>query len=235
MITVLFEEAKKLGIELSNSQLDKFNEYKDFLLEYNSHTNLTSITDSKDIAIKHFLDSILVAKFFEIPQNAKIIDIGTGAGFPGVPLKILRPDINLTLVDSLNKRIRFLSELCKKINIEADIIHARAEELSRKEKFREKFDIAVSRAVAPLNILCEYCIPYLKTGGFFVSLKGSNFEEEIKNSKNALEVLGAKIINIKSFDLPENKGNRSIIAIKKNQNILKKYPRSNSQISKKPL
>lgn len=234
-MNVLFEEAKKFGINLDELQLSKFEEYKNFLLEYNSHTNLTSITDPKDIAIKHFLDSILVNKFFEVPKNSKVIDVGTGAGFPGVPLKILREDINLTLLDSLNKRIKFLNELCEKIEIKADIIHARAEELSHKENYREKFDVAVSRAVAPLNILCEYCIPYLKTGGYFVSLKGSNFEEEIENSKNALGILGAKIQDVKSFELPENKGFRSIVIIKKIKDVSKKYPRSNSQISKKPL
>lgn len=234
-MSVLFEEAKKLEINLDQSQLDKFECYKDFLLEYNAHTNLTSITDPEDIAIKHFLDSISVAKFFEIPKTAKVIDVGTGAGFPGLPIKIFRDDINLTLIDSLNKRIKFLNELCEKISVDANIIHARAEELSHKENFREKFDIAVSRAVAPLNILAEYCIPYLKNGGYFISLKGSNFEEEIKNSKNTLEVLGAEIQNIKSFELPKNKGFRAIIIIKKIKNISKKYPRSNSQISKKPL
>lgn len=234
-MNILFEEAKKIGINLDEVQLDKFEKYKNFLLEYNLHTNLTSITEPEDIAIKHFLDSVLFSKFFKIPEKAKVIDVGTGAGFPGVPLKILQADINLTLVDSLNKRIKFLNELCEKIDINAEVIHARAEELSHKEKYREKFEIAVSRAVAPLNVLCEYCIPYLKTGGFFVSLKGANFEEEIKNSKNALNVLGAKIQDIKTFELPKNKGFRAVVIIQKTKNIAKKYPRSNSQITKKPL
>ena len=234
-MNILFEEAKNNGINLDEGQLEKFEQYKNFLLEYNSHTNLTSITEPEDIAIKHFLDSILVGKFFEIPKNAKAVDVGTGAGFPGVPIKIFRDDISLTLVDSLNKRIKFLNKLCQKINISANIIHARAEELGHKEEFREKFDIAVSRAVAPLNVLCEYCIPYLKTGGFFISLKGSNVEEEVKNAKNAIAVLGSEIQDIKSFELPKNKGFRSIVIIKKNRNITKNYPRSNSQISKKPL
>lgn len=234
-MNVLFEEAKKFGINLDETHLDKFGKYENFLKEYNSHTNLTSITDSEDVEIKHFLDSILVDNFFKIPEKSKVIDVGTGAGFPGVPLGIIRPDINLVLVDSLNKRIKFLNELCKKINIDADVIHSRAEELSRKEEFREKFDVVVSRAVAKLNVLCEYSIPYLKTGGYFVSLKGSNFEEEVKKSKNALEVLGAKIVETKTFELPKNKGFRAFVIIKKVKNISQKYPRSNSQISKNPL
>ncbi len=232
---ILFEESKKLGIKLNEDQLSKFKEYENFLLEYNLHTNLTAITDHEDIAIKHFLDSILVSKFFEISKKAKIIDVGTGAGFPGMPLKILRPDIDLTLIDSLNKRINFLNKLCNKIKIKANIIHARAEELSHKDDFREKFDIAVSRAVASLNVLCEYCIPYLKTGGFFLALKGANVEEEIENSKKALEILGSEIQDVKTFELPKNKGIRSVIIIKKNKDIPPKYPRPNSQISKKPL
>lgn len=232
---ILFEEAKKFGIDLNKTQLEKFKKYKDFLLEYNLHTNLTAITDPEDIAIKHFLDSILVSNFFNIPQKAKVIDIGTGAGFPGVPLKILRPGMNLTLIDSLNKRINFLNKLCDKIEIKANIIHARAEEFSHKNEFREKFDLAISRAVAPLNILCEYCIPYLKTGGFFIALKGVNFEMEVENSKKALEILGSKVQDIKSFELPKSKGARNIIIIKKEEKISKKYPRSNSQISKNPL
>ncbi len=232
---ILFEEAKKFGIDLNKTQLEKFKKYKDFLLEYNLHTNLTAITDPEDIAIKHFLDSILISNFFKIPQNIKIIDVGTGAGFPGVPLKILRPDMNLTLIDSLNKRIIFLQKLCQKLDIKSEIIHARAEELSHKNEFREKFDLAISRAVAPLNILCEYCIPYLKTGGFFIALKGANFEMEVENSKKALEILGSKIQDIKNFELPKGKGVRNIIIIKKEEEISKKYPRSNSQISKNPL
>ena len=180
---LLFEEAKKLDIYLNESQLEKFKIYMDFLLEYNSHTNLTAITDPNDIMIKHFLDSIILNKFVEIQKNAKVIDVGTGAGFPGVPLKIFREDIDLTLVDSLNKRIKFLNELMGKINLKADIIHARAEELSHNLKYRESYDLAVSRAVAPLNILCEYCLPYVKIGGCFVALKGANVDEEIQNSK----------------------------------------------------
>lgn len=231
----LFEEAQKNEINLTEAQLEKFEIYMDFILEYNSHTNLTAITEPEEIMIKHFLDSIILDKFFKMPQNAKVIDVGTGAGFPGVPLKILREDINLTLVDSLNKRIKFLNELMKKVDLQAKIFHARAEELSHDNKFRENYDFVVSRAVAPLGILCEYCLPYVKPGGCLIALKGSNAEEEIKNAKNAINILGGKIEYIKSFELPKNMGSRNVVIIKKIKNTPQKYPRSNSQISKKSL
>ena len=232
---LLFEEAKKFNINLNDEQLKKFNVYMDFLLEYNSHTNLTTIIDPNEIMIKHFLDSILLNKFVEIPKNAKIIDVGTGAGFPGVPMKIFREDINLTLVDSLNKRIKFLNLLMEKTNLKAETIHYRAEELSHNNKYREKFDFAVSRAVAPLNVLCEYCLPYVKVGGFFIALKGSNVDEEIQNSQQAIKNLGGIIKKIEAFELPKNKGFRNILIIKKIKEISKKYPRSNAKISKFPL
>ncbi|MBR0423747.1 MAG: 16S rRNA (guanine(527)-N(7))-methyltransferase RsmG, partial [Clostridia bacterium] len=187
------------------------------------------------IMIKHFVDSIILNKFIKITKNTKIIDIGTGAGFPGVPMKIFREDIDLTLVDSLNKRIKFLNKLIKKINLEEETIHCLAEELSHDNKYREKYDFAVSRAVAPLNILCEYCLPYVKVGGFFVALKGSNADEEIKKAQQAMKILGGKIEESKVFELPENKGFRNILIIKKIKETPKKYPRSNSKISKSPL
>ena len=232
---LLFEEAKKFNINLNDEQLKKFSVYMDFLLEYNSHTNLTTIIDPNEIMIKHFLDSFVLNKFVEIPKNAKIIDVGTGAGFPGVPMKIFREDINLTLVDSLNKRIKFLNLLMEKTNLKAEIIHCRAEELSHNNKYREKYDFAVSRAVAPLNVLCEYCLPYIKVGGFFIALKGSNVDEEIQNSQQAIKNLGGIIKKIEAFELPENKGFRNILIIKKIKEISKKYPRSNAKISKSPL
>lgn len=235
MIELLIDESKKIGISLTDSQIEQFEIYMNFLLEYNEHTNLTAITDPEDIMIKHFLDSIILSKFIDIPQNAKLVDVGTGAGFPGVPLKIANEGINLTLIDSLNKRIVFLNELMNKLNVSANIFHGRAEELSHNSKFRERFDIAVSRAVAPLSILCEYCLPYTKVGGYLVALKGANFQEEVDKSRDAVKILGGKIEKIETFNLPKNKGLRSVVIIKKTSNTNKKYPRSNSQISKKPL
>lgn len=235
MMDLLFEEAEKNGLVLNDDQLEKFQKYMDFLLEYNSHTNLTAITDPEDIMIKHFFDSIVINKFLDIRKNAKVVDIGTGAGFPGVPIKIFREDIELTLIDSLNKRVIFLNQLMEKLAISANIFHARAEELSHKKEYREVYDLAVSRAVAPLNILCELSLPYVKKGGYFVSLKGSNAQEEINKSKKAIEVLGGKLESVKTLELPENKGLRNILIIKKVSNTPMKYPRNNSQISKSPL
>ena len=234
-MNLLFEEAEKFGIHLNDEQLEKFKVYMDFLLEYNSHTNLTAITEPDEIMIKHFLDSVILNKFVEIPKNAKVIDVGTGAGFPGVPMKIFREDINLTLVDSLNKRIKFLNELIKRIDLNAETIHCRAEELSNKFEYREEYDFAVSRAVAPLNVLCEYCLPYVKIGGFFVALKGSNADDEIKISKKAIKILGGEIEKLETFELPKNKGVRNILIIKKEKETPQKYPRVNSKISKSPL
>ena len=234
-MNLLFEEAEKFGINLNDEQLEKFKVYMDFLLEYNSHTNLTAITEPDEIMIKHFLDSVILNKFVEISKKAKVIDVGTGAGFPGVPMKIFREDIDLTLVDSLNKRVKFLNELIKRIDLKAEIIHCRAEELSHNLKYRESYDLAVSRAVASLNVLCEYCLPYVKVGGFFVALKGSNADDEIKNSKKAIKILGGEIEKLETFELPKNKGVRNILIIKKVTKIPQKYPRLNSKISKSPL
>ena len=235
MMELLFEEAKNYGLNLNNNQLERFQIYMDFLLEYNSHTNLTAITNPEDIMIKHFFDSIILNKFLNINTNAKVVDIGTGAGFPGIPLKIFLEDIDLTLIDSLNKRINFLNQLMDKIGLSANIFHARAEELSHKKEHRETYDFALSRAVAPLNILCELSLPYVKKGRFFVALKGSNAWDELKKSEKAIEILGGKLECVEPIELPKSKGSRNIIIIKKISNIPNKYPRNNSQISKSPL
>ena len=170
-----------------------------------------------------------------IEKNNKIIDIGTGAGFPGVPMKILRKNIDLTLLDSLNKRIVFLDKLSEKIGVEYSTIHGRAEEFGQKNDYRENFDLAVSRAVAPLNILCEYTLPFVKVGGYFAALKGPDFEKELSNSKNAIEILGGTLEKCENFELPYDKGSRNIIIIKKIKLTPKKYPRTSLQISKSSL
>lgn len=234
-MNILKEESKKLGIILNDSQIEKFKIYMDYLLEYNSHTNLTAIKNPEDVLIKHFLDSMILNNFLNIQIGCKVVDVGTGAGFPGVPLKILRDDINLTLIDSLNKRVVFLKELMEKLGLEADIFHGRAEKFGQNIEFREEFDVAVSRAVAPLNVLCEYCLPYVKLGGYFAAFKGFDIKEEIENAKKSLQVLGGKIEKCESFELPLNKGSRSIVIIEKTSNTPKNFPRLSSQISSKPL
>ncbi len=232
---LLLNYAKNYGISLDEKALKRFENYYNFLVEYNQHTNLTSITEKNDVIIKHFLDSIILTKFFELNSDTKLIDVGTGAGFPGVPIKIANPEINLTLLDSLNKRIIFLNKLLEKLNLTAEVFHSRAEECGKNKNFREKFNIVTSRAVAKLTVLSEYCLPLLKVGGFFVSLKGSNVEEELEESAKSIKVLGGKIERVEKFDLPEEKGSRSLVIIKKVSSTPAKYPRSNSSISKSPI
>ena len=232
---LLLNYAKNYGINLDKKALERFENYYNFLVEYNRHTNLTSITEKNDVIIKHFLDSIILTKFFKIDSETKLIDVGTGAGFPGVPIKIANPEINLTLLDSLNKRIIFLNKLLEKLDLTAEIFHNRAEECGKDKNFREKFNMVTSRAVAKLTVLSEYCLPLLKVGGFFVSLKGSNVENELEESVNSIKVLGGKIERVEKFDLPENKGSRSLVIIKKVSSTPSIYPRSNSNISKSPI
>lgn len=215
-------------INTNDDQLEKFKSYYEFMIDYNKTTNLTSITEKKEVCIKHFLDSLLVAKSVEL--KGKVIDIGTGAGFPGIPLKIINESIDLYLLDSSEKKINFLKRLSKILNLKYECINSRAEELS--EEYREKFDLCVSRAVASLDILSEICIPFVNVGGFFVSMKGPSFEEEIELSKRKIVELGAEIIKIDKFILPENYGTRYLICIKKIKDTPKKYPRQYSKIKK---
>lgn len=234
LIQILEKWCRENDISLSDKQKENFLIYEKMLVEWNEKMNLTAITEENQIAVKHFIDSISVLKFVEIKMNSSVIDIGTGAGFPGIPLKIMRPDIKLTLLDSLNKRLIFLGEVCRAINESADIIHARAEEYSRKSEYREKFDYAVSRAVANLPSLCEYCIPYVKRGGMFISMKGSDGENELEVSKNAIEVLGGRSDGIHSFTLPDG-SMRTIISVSKISATPSEYPRRGTKISKNPL
>ena len=234
-MNILTENLKKIGINITEHELFQFDTYMEYLLEYNKHTNLTAITQPEQVLIKHFFDSVLITKFFKIKPEDKIIDVGTGAGFPGVPIKIIYKDISLTLVDSSNKKVDFLKKLVDKLNINAEIFHGRAEELSFQKEFREKFDFAVSRAVAPLNILAEYCLPYVKLEGFFVALKGPNVQDEILKSENAIEVLGGKLFKTETFELPCNYGTRNVIVIQKTKNTPDIYPRTNAKIKSAPL
>ncbi len=222
------------GMTITDEQYEKFLAYSNMLVEWNNKCNLTAILDPEGITIKHFYDSIFPFMALDIPQNAKIIDVGTGAGFPSVPLAIMRNDLKLTLLDSLNKRINFLCELTDTVEVNAECVHGRAEEFGQKAEFREKFDIATARAVASLPELCEYCLPFVKVGGYFVSLKGSNGLEEISNSFNAISTLGGEVVEKNSYTLPNNDG-RTLVVIKKISHTPTKYPRNKGQMTKKPL
>lgn len=220
------------GFEISEEQYGKFSEYAGMLVEWNKKINLTGITDPRGIAVKHFLDSVLPLKRLEIPRNASLIDVGTGAGFPGIPIKICRSDIKLTLLDSLNKRVNFFSEVCGQIGVPAECVHARAEEGGRNEKLRERFDFAAARAVAALPVLTEYCLPYVKVGGIFAALKGPN--EDRKAGERAAKMLGGEVSEIFEYALPDG-DRRKVICIRKINPTEKKYPRNSGQISKKPI
>lgn len=227
-------QTQKLGIDITNQQAEKFYLYTNTLLEWNEKINLTAITEKNEIIQKHFIDSLTINKY--IDENASIIDVGTGAGFPGIPLKIIRDDVDVTLLDALNKRINFLNEVIEQnelTNIET--IHARAEEAGKNKKLREGFDITTSRAVAPLNILVEYLLPLTKIGGKCICMKGSNAKEEIENSKNAINILGGKLENIEELELPNSDIKRTIIVIKKEKNTPSKYPRKAGTPSKMPI
>lgn len=226
---------KDYKITLTENQYEQFQKYFELLAEWNEKMNLTAITDESGVALKHFADSLSLLNFVDIPQNSSIADVGTGAGFPGVVLKIARPDIKLTLIDSLNKRLVFLGEVCAQLGIEAELIHSRAEDGARDEKLRESFDFAVSRAVARMNVLSEYCLPYVKVGGAFCAMKGAQANEEFKESLNAINTLGGKLENKYFFELPENGGERAIAVVRKVKNTPQKYPRQSGKIKAKAL
>lgn len=226
---------KDYKITLTENQYEQFQKYFELLVEWNKKMNLTAITDESGVALKHFADSLSLLNFVDIPQNSSLADVGTGAGFPGVVLKIARPDIKLTLIDSLNKRLVFLGEVCAQLGIEAELIHSRAEDGARDEKLRESFDFAVSRAVAKMNVLSEYCLPYVKVGGAFCAMKGAQANEEFKESLNAINTLGGKLEKKYFFELPENGGERAIAVVRKVKNTPQKYPRQSGKIKAKAL
>lgn len=224
-------EVKKLNIDLTDEMLEKLEKYYELLVEWNEKINLTAITDKKEVYLKHFYDSLTLCKVIDLNEVESLCDIGTGAGFPGIVLKICFPHLQLTLVDALNKRINFLKLVCETLKLEnVDCIHARAEEYALKN--REKFDVVTARAVASLPILLEYSIPLVKKSKYFIALKGT---EDIKESQNALNVLNSKILKEEKFLLPIENSNRTIIKVQKLGNTLGKYPRRFSEIKKKPL
>ena len=226
---------KDYKITLTENQYEQFQKYFELLAEWNEKMYLTAITDVCGVSLKHFAESLSLLNFVDIPQNSSLAAVGTGAGFPGVVLKIARPDIKLTLIDSLNKRLVFLGEVCAQLGIEAELIHSRAEDGARDEKLRESFDFAVSRAVARMNVLSEYCLPYVKVGGAFCAMKGAQANEEFKESLNAINTLGGKLEKKYFFELPENGGERAIAVVRKVKNTPQKYPRQSGKIKAKAL
>ena len=230
---IFLENLKKVGLNLENEKIEKFQLYYEMLLDWNEKMNLTAITDLEGVILKHFIDSLMVLKF--LPDETKsLIDVGTGAGFPGLPLKIAKNELKVTLLDSLNKRLIFLESLKEKLNLDFELVHARAEELGRKENYREKFDVSTSRAVASLNVLSEYCLSFVKTGGLFIAMKSGNVDEELESAKRSIALLGRKIEKVEKFNLP-NDISRSIVVIRKIKNTNKIYPRASAKIKKSPL
>ena len=228
------EIAGEVEILLSSEQLQQLDLYADLLVEWNKKVNLTAILEPGEIAIKHFLDSLLLLKYAAPQEGASLIDVGTGAGFPSVPCGIARPDLKLTLLDSLNKRILFLQELTSSLGIAADCIHARAEEGGQLPKLREQFDHATARAVAHLRELSEYCLPFVKAGGLFTALKGGEIQQELEEAKPAIKLLGGQIEEVHSYTLPDGSG-RTAVCIRKRSQTPTKYPRPSGKIKKQPL
>ena len=215
---LLISKAKEIGVKVSPAQAEQFQIYLDLLLERNTVMNLTAITDPEEAVIKHFVDSLSIVKVNGFDNVTSIIDVGTGAGFPGIPLKIVFPEIKITLLDSLNKRIKFLNAVIDELELEnIETIHGRAEDFSKKEDYREQYDLCVSRAVANLATLSEYCLPYVKVGGCFIPYKSGEIDEELNNSKKAVQILGGKIEEVVKFQLPDTDIGRSFVKIKKNK------------------
>ena len=233
METILTNLCNKLNIELSERQVEQFLLYKDLLKEWNEKINLTAITDDKEIIIKHFIDSLTIAKY--ISDNDTIIDVGTGAGFPGIPIKIVKPDTEVTLLDSLNKRLLFLQDVIDENKLKKiRCVHGRAEDVSRETIHREVYDIATARAVANMSTLVELCIPFVKVGGLFVCMKGTN-TDEIDDAKNAIKLLGGEIEKIDNFVLPDTDMERNIIIIRKVKNTPGEFPRKAGVPAKNPI
>lgn len=229
----IIENSKEINIIVTEKEIKSLYQYMELMLEWNKNINLTAITDEKEVILKHFIDSISINKY--IKESNKIMDIGTGAGFPGIPLKILNKNIEFILVDSLNKRINFLEEVKKELSLnKLELLHARAEELAKNKKYRENVDIAVSRAVARLRVLAEYMLPFVQENGLCICMKGPNIEEELEEAKKALDILGGKIENIEHIILPGN-FERNIILIRKIKRTPEKYPRKAGIPVKQPL
>ena len=225
-----------IGITLDEKQTSQFMKYYELLVEWNSFMNLTAITEFDDVCLKHFVDSLSLCKVIDCNKNLSVIDVGTGAGFPGIPLKIAFPELEVTLLDSLGKRVKFLNEVIDQLGLSGiSAIHGRAEDYAKPDKLREHFDVCVSRAVANLSTLSEYCLPYVKKGGFFVSYKSAKVQEESEKAKRAIQILGGEVYKQEEFTLPDSDIYRNLFVIKKVDITPKKYPRKAGLPSKEPI
>lgn len=231
---LLGRELKQIGIELDDYGLDRFDQYAERLVRWNEKVNLTAITDPDEIVIKHFVDSLYILKFIKMSPNQSLVDVGSGAGFPGLPLLIANPQLEVTFVDSVNKKLSFIKDALNNAGLMANIVNSRAEELGRNSDFRESFDYVTARAVAPLRVLAEYCLPLVKPDGFFVSMKGSNGLQELADAENAIKTLGGEVAKTAEYTLP-NGDPRSIIIVRKISQTPTKYPRKTKKIETKPL
>ena len=233
---LLIDGIEKIGLEISEEQANQFMKYYEMLIETNKVMNLTAITELDEVIIKHFIDSLLVAKKINVNNFDSLIDVGTGAGFPGIPIKIMFPEIRVVLLDSLNKRLKFLNNVIDELGLESiETVHGRAEDIARKEEFREQYDLCVSRAVANLSTLSEYCIPFIAKNGKFISYKSSISSEEIQNAKSAIKILGGAVVEEKTVHLPCSDMDRTFVVVNKTNNTGKKYPRKAGTPSKEPL
>ena len=236
MSKIFERKLNELGVELTDNMKRQFDIYYEMLTEWNNVMNLTGITEYEEVNEKHFIDSLSIVKVIDMSKIDKIIDIGTGAGFPGMPLKIAFPHLKVTLLDSLNKRIKFLDAVIDELKLEEiKTIHGRAEDYARKEQYRENYDLCVSRAVSNLSTLSEYCLPYVKKEGVFISYKSGDIEEELLKSKKAIQILGGRVEDVVKFSLPETDIHRSFVKIRKTSATKNKYPRKAALPAKEPL
>lgn len=231
-IELLKNQAEKIGVELNDVALDRFDFLAQRLVRWNEKVNLTAITDPEEIVIKHFVDSLTAVAYAPIPKNARLIDVGCGAGFPGLPVLIARPDVDAVFLDSVGKKLSFIKEYLKNSGLCGDVLHERAEIIGKDSDFRETFDVATTRAVAPLNILAEYCLPLLKVGGVYISLKGASDELDI--GENAIKVLGGEVEKVTPLELPGG-DKRNVVVIRKISQTPTKYPRKSKKIDTHPL
>lgn len=233
------ELLESLGLVLNETQLEQFHKYYEMLIERNKVMNLTAITEYDEVVVKHFIDSLSLVKVMDVKkleEGLSIIDVGTGAGFPGIPLKIVFSHIKVTLLDSLNKRVGFLNDVIQELGLsEIKAVHGRAEDFGKNGEYREQFDLCVSRAVAKLSSLSEYCLPFVKVKGYFIPFKAGNIEEELKEGKKAIHVLGGTFIKTESFTLPESDIERTLLVIEKKEKTPKTYPRSAGKPAKEPI